>query len=154
MDLYSSDQISCQLLVFGWEGNLKTGRHAHAPPSIFCLFKNIQSDWSYECATKTVNVSARGVMLPGQSQVSLEVALLCWPQMHRVGSHCWWILLFGISSPIFIPLFWPFLLVLMNWDKITCPVSWLASASCYVQITLSLFTLDVLKCNQLLLLWF
>jgi hypothetical protein len=44
-------------------------------------FKNVYSDWSYECIHNRVNVSIRGLMLSGQSDVTLAVTILCWLQL-------------------------------------------------------------------------
>ena len=46
----------------------------HIMPSVFC-FKSIHSDRSYEC-TANVDVSERGIMLPGHSEVSVTAVVL------------------------------------------------------------------------------
>lgn len=43
--------------------------------------KNVHSHWSYECIHNRVNVSERGLMLSGHSDVTLAVTILCWLQL-------------------------------------------------------------------------
>jgi hypothetical protein len=43
--------------------------------------KNVNSEWSYECTSNRINISGRGIMLPGHSRVSLTVITPCHLQL-------------------------------------------------------------------------
>ena len=49
-------------------------------------FKSVHSDWSYECIHNRVDVSERGLMLSGRSEVTPAVTLLCRVQLCTVTS--------------------------------------------------------------------
>jgi hypothetical protein len=47
-------------------------------------FKNVRSDWSYECTPNTVNVFETGITLPGRSEVSQAATTPCRLQLRAV----------------------------------------------------------------------
>jgi len=61
--MYSSDQMTWQLLAQGRSSTLVEGKYVHI-------------DWSYECTLKTVNVFVRGLTLPGHSEMSIMLPAL------------------------------------------------------------------------------
>jgi hypothetical protein len=63
----------------------KTGSTAHALPSVFCSFKNVYTDRSYECTQNGGHDFDRGIkLLPGRSEVNLAAAMPCRLQLCTV----------------------------------------------------------------------
>jgi len=69
---YSSGQITAYSLARKWRGKLvREGTTCTKRKMISLRFKNVDSDWSYKCAVREINVFETGKMLPGRSDVSL-----------------------------------------------------------------------------------
>jgi len=75
---YTSDLATGELLARGRTGEsvgqeaLRIHRHAFT-----VCFKNIQTDWSYECTGSTVNVFWSGVTIPDVYEASLAATRSC-----------------------------------------------------------------------------
>lgn len=74
------------LLVDSVEGAVARwwGSTVYTPPSVFCPFQKCPQWLMLWCFHNRVNVSERGLMLSGHSNVILAVSMQCWLQLCTV----------------------------------------------------------------------